>query len=176
MNAWQMLATGRVAMIQDGNWALQDISQMDVDFGVGIIPMLEQPASLVASSWTGIYAETEHPEESWKLLHFLNLDDYQAHLVRVGLWGVSHQTLLTEEGIQQWWNPNVHPDNWLAFETDYKLNYGHVIPNVVGMLPADQMLNQTLSEVWTGARTAEDVLVELTPRLNEILAEEQARA
>jgi multiple sugar transport system substrate-binding protein len=174
MNAWQMLQTGRVAIVLDGNWALQDIAKMEFDFGVGIMPMLKEPASLVGSSWTGVWADTRFPEESWNLLHYLNTDDYQAHLVRVGLWGVSHQTLLTEEGVQKWWDPAVHPENWLPFETDYKLNYGRVIPNVVGALKTDPMITQALAEVWTGVRTAEEVLVELNPLLNQTLAEEQA--
>ncbi|MBI1296704.1 extracellular solute-binding protein [bacterium] len=175
MNAWQMLATGRVAMIQDGNWALQDISKMEFDFGVGVLPIMQQPATVVGSSWTSVYAETAHPDAAWQLFQFLNLDDYQSHLVRVGLWGVSHRTLLTEEGVKSWWDPAVHPENWLPLETDYKLNHGFVYPNVVGTLKTTPMLTQTLTEVWSGARTAEDALKELNPQLNQVLAEEQAK-
>ncbi len=175
MNAWQMLATGRIAIIQDGNWALQDIAKMDFDFGVGVQPMIKDPATVAASSWTGIYADTQYPEQSWRLLHYLNMDEYQAHLVRLGLWGVSHQTLLTPEGVKKWWNPDVHPENWLPLEADYKLNYGHVVPNVVGVLKAGEMLTQELSQVWTGEMTAEALLTDLVPRLNKTLEEEQAK-
>lgn len=175
MDAWQMLSSGRVAMILDGNWALQDISKMGFDFGVGVLPVLQQPGTITGSSWTGIYADTAHPQESWELFRYLNLDDYQAGLVRVGLWGVSHRTLLTEEGVQKWWDPAVHPENWLPLETDYKLNYGHVVPNVVGTLRTAPMITQALADVWIGNRTAEDVLTELTPQLNATLEEEQAK-
>lgn len=174
MNAWQMLATGRIAMIQDGNWALLDLAQMDFDFGVGVLPKLQEPATVTGSSWTGIYADTKFPDESWQLLHYLNLDEYQAHLVRVGLWGVSHQTLLTPEGIKSWWDPDVHPEGWLTLEQDYKFNYGHVIPNTVGLLETTTMLTQELSQVWTGAMTAEALLSDLVPRLNQTLEEERA--
>lgn len=175
MNAWQMLGGGRVAMIQDGNWALQDIAKAGFEFGVGIQPMLSQPASVVGSSWTGIYAKTAHPDEAWQLFRYLNLDDYQVGLVRAGLWGVSHRTLLTPEGVEKWWDDAVHPANWLPLEADYKLNYGHVIPNVIGALKAGPMITQALGEVWIGTRTAEAVLTELNPQLNQVLAEEKAR-
>lgn len=175
MNAWQMMATGRVAVIQDGNWALQDLSQMDMNFGVGVLPVIQQPATVTGSSWTGIYADTPYVDESWALFRYLNLDEYQAHLVRVGLWGVSHQTLLTPEGVETWWDDTVHPENWLPLEADYKLNYGYVLPNIVGTLKTAPMLEQALSEVWIGTRTAEEVLTELTPQLNETLAVEQAK-
>jgi multiple sugar transport system substrate-binding protein len=174
MNAWQMLASGRVAMIQDGNWALQDISKMDMDFGVGVLPVLQQPATITGSSWTGVYSQTQHPEEAWQLFRYLNMDDYQAGLVRVGLWGVSHTTLLTPDGVKKWWDPAVHPENWLPLESDYKFNYGHVYPNVLGTLRAGADLTNGLAEVWIGARTAEEVLTELVPRLNATLADEQA--
>lgn len=174
MNAWQMLATGRIAMIQDGNWALLDLAQMDFDFGVGVLPKLQEPATMTGSSWTGIYADTRFPDESWQLLRYLNLDEYQSHLVRVGLWGVSHQTLLTPEGIETWWDPDVHPEGWLTLEEDYKFNYGHVNPNTVGLLETTTMLTQELSQVWTGAMTAEALLTDLVPRLNQTLEEERA--
>jgi hypothetical protein len=104
----------------------------------------------------------------------LNLDEYQSHLVRVGLWGVSHQTLLTPEGIESWWDDDVHPEGWLTLEEDYKFNYGHVIPNTVGLLETTTMLTQELSQVWTGAMTAEALLTDLVPRLNQTLEEERA--
>jgi multiple sugar transport system substrate-binding protein len=176
MNAWQMLATGRLAMIQDGNWALLDISQMEFDFGVGVLPMMQQPATVTGSSWTGIYANTQHPDESWQLLHYLNQDEYQSHLVRVGLWGVSHQSLLTDEGVESWWDDSVHPEGWLTLEQDYKFNYGHIIPNTVGLLETTTMLTQELSQVWTGAMPAEVLLTDLVPRLNQALEEERAAA
>lgn len=174
MNAWQMLASGRVAIIQDGNWALQDISQLGMDFGVAVLPALKEPASITSSSMTGIYSQTENPEAAWELFRYLNLDEYQAGLIRSGLWGVSHRTLLTPEGIDKWWNPSVHPENWLPLESEYKFNYGHVIPNVLGTLRTGSMLGNGLAEVWIGRRTAQDVLTELTPQLNATLAEEQA--
>lgn len=176
MNAWQLLASGRVAIIMDGNWALQDIAKMGINFSVGVLPMLKEPATVTSSSWTSVYSQTAHPEEAWQLLRYLNSDEYQVGLIKVGLWGVSHQSLLTPEGVEQWWNPEVHPENWLPLETDYKLNYGRVTPNVVGAQRTLGMLNQSLAEVWIGTRTAQDVLTELTPQLNQTLAEEQARA
>jgi ABC-type glycerol-3-phosphate transport system substrate-binding protein len=139
-----------------------------------VLPALQQPGTITSSSWTGIYSQTEHPEESWELFRYLNLDDYQAGLIHIGLWGVSHTTLLTPEGVEQWWNPEVHPDNWLPLEADYKFNYGHVIPNVLGTLRTGSMITNGLAEVWIGTRTAEDVLTELTPQLNQTLADEQA--
>ncbi|MEO8391758.1 MAG: sugar ABC transporter substrate-binding protein [Chloroflexota bacterium] len=175
MSSWQMLASGRVAMIMDGNWALQDIAKMGFEFGVGVLPEIMQPATVASSSRTSIYSKTVHPDEAWQLFRYLNMDEYQSGLIKVGLWGVSHQTLLTPDGVKGWLTPGVHPDNWLPLETEYKLNFGHVVPNVVGMTKTATMITQALADVWTGARTAKDVFTELNPALNQTLADEKAR-
>ena len=38
MNAAQMLQTGRVAMLADGSWALQELAMMDFPVGVAPLP------------------------------------------------------------------------------------------------------------------------------------------
>lgn len=175
MNSWQLLASGRVAIIVDGNWALQDIAKMGFNFSVGVLPILKQPATFASSSWTSVYGATQYPEESWELLRYLNSDEYQVGLVRAGLWGVSHRSLLTPEGVETWWNPEVHPENWLPLETAYKQEFGHVMPNVVGAQRTLGMITQSMAPIWIGGRSAQDVLTELNPQLNQTLADEQAR-
>jgi multiple sugar transport system substrate-binding protein len=175
MSSWQMLASGRVAMVFDGNWALLDISQMGFEFGVGVLPVIQQPATSASSSRTSVYANTTHPDEAWQLFRYLNSDTYQTGLVQIGLWGVSHQTLLTDEGVATWFTEGVHPENWLPLEKEYKFNYGRVVPNVIGMGKAGTMITQAIADVYIGARTAQEVFTELNPQLNQTLADEQAR-
>ena len=40
-NAWEAMASGRVAMLCDGSWALQDISKLGIEFGCGVLPVLK---------------------------------------------------------------------------------------------------------------------------------------
>jgi multiple sugar transport system substrate-binding protein len=54
-------------------------------FRVGVAPLPAGPAGRVTLATTdgfGIYAGTEHPEESWRLLEFLISDDYVMAMAR----------------------------------------------------------------------------------------------
>ncbi len=69
---------GRVAMVEDGSWALKDILS-NADFRVGIAPFPAGPArraTLATTDGFAISATTEHIEEAWELLKFLVGKEY----------------------------------------------------------------------------------------------------
>ncbi|MEZ4666028.1 MAG: extracellular solute-binding protein [Thermomicrobiales bacterium] len=108
MDAWTALATGNVAIIIDGSWALQDISKLDFAFGCGVLPVLAEPATVMLAHCHVISADTDQPEASWSLLQYLSSNEYQLGLCQAGLWLPSHTSLLSEEGQAEWLTPDVH--------------------------------------------------------------------
>ncbi len=69
---------GRVAMVEDGSWALKDILA-NAPFRVGIAPFPTGPAgraTLATTDGFAISAATRHPEEAWELLKFLVSEQY----------------------------------------------------------------------------------------------------
>ena len=67
---------GRLAMVEDGSWALKDILAKS-DFRIGVAPFPSGPARRVTLATTdgfGIYAGTEHPEEAWELIQQFHRD------------------------------------------------------------------------------------------------------
>jgi multiple sugar transport system substrate-binding protein len=78
MSTRQALITGRVAMVEDGSWALKDILA-GADFRVGVAPLPAGPVRRVTLATTdgfGIYAGTRHPDAAWELVRFLISKDY----------------------------------------------------------------------------------------------------
>jgi multiple sugar transport system substrate-binding protein len=74
----QAFSTGKIAMVEDGSWALKDILN-EADFRVGVAPMPAGPVRRVTLATTdgfGIYAGTEHPDAAWELLKFLISKEY----------------------------------------------------------------------------------------------------
>ncbi|MCB9155833.1 MAG: sugar ABC transporter substrate-binding protein [Caldilineaceae bacterium] len=68
----------RVAMIEEGSWALKEILTY-ANFRVGVAPFPAGPEHHVALTTTdgyGIYQNTEHPEEAWELMQFLTSAEY----------------------------------------------------------------------------------------------------
>ncbi len=71
-------AEGRVAMVEDGSWALKDILA-NARFRLGVAPFPAGPARRVTLATTdgfGIYAGTRHPEAAWELVKFLISEEY----------------------------------------------------------------------------------------------------
>ena len=69
---------GRLAMVEDGSWALKDILSR-ANFRVGVAPRPRTPVRRVTLATTdgfGIYSGTKHPEAAWELVKFLISPDY----------------------------------------------------------------------------------------------------
>jgi multiple sugar transport system substrate-binding protein len=63
----------KVAMIEDGSWALRDILE-GAQFRVGVAPLPAGPAGRVTLATTdgfGIFSGTRYPEQAWEFVKFL---------------------------------------------------------------------------------------------------------
>ncbi|TYP77449.1 ABC transporter substrate-binding protein [Paenibacillus methanolicus] len=112
MSAAQMLQTGKIAMLVDGSWALQELSQMNFKVGVGALPKFDQAVTHGQAHLHVASANTKHPEEAWKLVKYLSSEEYQLQNVKAGLWLPNHKSLYTEEGIGKWLTEGVHPEGF----------------------------------------------------------------
>lgn len=68
----------RIAMVEDGSWALKDILA-GADFRVGVAPFPKAPvkrATLATNDGFSIYSGTKHPDAAWELMKFLVSKDY----------------------------------------------------------------------------------------------------
>ena len=78
MGTNQAFVSGRLAMVEDGSWALRDILT-GAQFRVGVAPLPAGPvrkATLATTDGFGIYAGTKHPEAAWELVKFLISKEY----------------------------------------------------------------------------------------------------
>ena len=154
----QMLATGKLGILADGSWALQDIAKLGFKYGCGVLPKLKTAITAGTAHLHVIDKSTKSPDAAWKLLAFLSSDDYQRGLCKVGLWLPSHTSLLTEEGLASWITPGVHPDGYKQIATEYltkNTKYSFLPP---GSSEANQILTSALDPVWVGQKTAAEAL------------------
>lgn len=78
METRQAFTNGKIAMVEDGSWALKDIL-VGSDFRVGIAVMPQGPAKRVTLATTdafGIYSGTRNPEAAWELVKYLISKEY----------------------------------------------------------------------------------------------------
>lgn len=100
----QNLGTGqafvkqRVAMIEDGSWALKTILSA-ANFRVGVAPFPAGPVRRVTPATTdgfGIYAGTKHPEAAWELVKFLISKEYGRAMAKTNFLQPARASLVEE--------------------------------------------------------------------------------
>jgi multiple sugar transport system substrate-binding protein len=94
----QAFIAERVAMVEDGSWALKDILT-GADFRIGIAPFPAGPVRRVTLATTdgfGIYAGTKHPDAAWELLKFLISKDYGRAMARANFLQPARASLVDE--------------------------------------------------------------------------------
>ena len=89
---------GRLAMVEDGSWALKDILAK-ADFRVGLAVFPSGPARRVTLATTdgfGIFAGTKHPEEAWELVKFLASEEFGRAMARANFLQPARASLVDE--------------------------------------------------------------------------------
>lgn len=80
----QAFITEKVAMVEDGSWALKDILS-GARFRIGVAPFPAGPVRKVTLATTdgfGIFAGTKNPEAAWELMKFLISKDFGRAMAR----------------------------------------------------------------------------------------------
>lgn len=85
MSAKQMLQTGKVAMLVDGSWSLQELAASDMNIGMAPLPSYGKVLTTGQAHLHCIAETSKHKDEAWQFLQFLSGMDYQGALVKSGL-------------------------------------------------------------------------------------------
>ena len=88
----------RVAMVEDGSWALKDILS-GADFAVGVAPLPKGPArraTLATTDGFSIYSRCKHPDAAWELMQFLIGEEYGRAMARAHFLQPARYSLVTD--------------------------------------------------------------------------------
>jgi multiple sugar transport system substrate-binding protein len=177
MDQNQMLASGKVAMLADGSWALLDIAKMGFKFGCAVLPKMKEPVTGSLAHLHMIQKKTEQPDAAWQLLAYLSSDDYQRGLCQVGLWLPSHTSLISTDGLATWITAGVHPDGYDLIASKYLRENSQSYYYPAGFQEADQLVTSALDPVWIGDKTVDEAIngSSLIADVNKVLAESKER-
>lgn len=169
MSPAQMLQTGKIAMLVDGSWSLQELSHMNFKVGMGVLPKFKDAVTHGQAHLHVASAHTKHPEEAWKLIKFLSSEEYQLQNVKAGLWLPNHKSLYTEEGIQKWLTAGVHPDGFkdmIPYFTSSK-------PYPYALLSSQKIQEDTTAELdkfFIGNQSVDDTVKNIETLANKDIA------
>lgn len=168
MSPAQMLQTGRVAMLVDGSWALQELAQMGFPVGIGVLPVMQRPVTCGQAHLHSAWSKTEYPEEAWKLVKFLSSREYQTSLVRSGLWLPNYVDMYEKENLHIWMNPEVYPEGFEHI-VDYFTVYEELWPAVMCPSEALDIIIEELDNVFYGGQDIDEVTARMKKRVDPIL-------
>jgi multiple sugar transport system substrate-binding protein len=168
----QAFITQKIAMVEDGSWALKDILER-ADFRVGVAPFPTGPKKHVTLATTdgyGIYAGTKHPDEAWELLKFLVSKDYGRAMARTHLLQPARSSLIPEwvEMIQQEYPEKTKEVDIGAFADGQIKGYSvtaEIFPNMVGVV---ETAKETWDQIFTFGRIPVTEMREVCKKIEEI--------
>lgn len=114
MTSKQMLQTGKVAILIDGSWSMQELADTGMNVGIAPMPSYARVTTTGQAHVHSISTTSKHKEEAWKFLKFLAGYDYLGAVCHTGLWMPNRISFYKEENLDKWMNPDIHGE-------DYKL-------------------------------------------------------
>ena len=175
MSANQMLQTGKVAMLVDGSWSLQELSTLGFNVGITRLPNFGVDTTTAQAHQHAIYAQTKHPDEAWEFLKFLSGMDYQGQLCKEGLWLPNRISMWEEgeNGLDGWYDEERLGTDYLSM-IEY-LRDSHVQePALSPTSKTEDILKEELDMFFLEDQDVQVTLDNIETRWNEALAEATA--
>jgi multiple sugar transport system substrate-binding protein len=164
-----LFESGTVAMAYFGSWMLSELGGNDyvaANCDLAVLPSGRDGKR--ASTYNGLgwvaSANTNHPEEAWKLLEFFSREDVQRKLSQSGI------AISAYNGTAGAWT-NHNPRFNLKAYTD-QIPVGVFYPYSKNAVVWHNMTDEKLRDAWNGTRTVPVVCADIAASMNRMLAEE----
>lgn len=167
MSANQMLQTGRVAMLIDGSWALQELASIGFPVDMAPIPYFKTPTNIAQAHLHCISARSPHQDESWEFLKFLSGMNYQGALVKSGLWMPNRISMYEDAAVNEWFDPAVHGSykQMLGYFKDAKVQ----VSALQKSSQCSDILTEETDKFFKDGQATEATVENLQTRINEVL-------
>ncbi|AGE22476.1 MULTISPECIES: ABC transporter substrate-binding protein [Geobacillus] len=172
MRPTQMLQTGKIGMLIDGSWSLQELASMKFPVGVAPLPKFKEAVTHGQAHVHAVSAKTKYPKEAWKLVSFLSSEEYQIQLVKEGLWMPNRKALYTNEGIKKWYNKEVHPEGFEKMVTYFE--NAKPYPNAfLSNNKITSIITEELDKFYYNGESLDKVVERIDNRSNEELRKQR---
>ena len=164
--------TGRVAMVEDGSWALKDILA-NSDFRVGVAPFPAGPVRRVTLATTdgfGIYSGTKHPDEAWELVKFLMSKEYGRAMARANFLQPARASLVEEWAgfIRDEFPEKARDVDIAAFADGHVKNYSVTAEVFADMNLAKRLAYDAWDRIFTLGQTPVEYMKTVCSQIQEV--------
>lgn len=172
------LGSKKVVMATDGQWNVGTFLGPSADFayGVGVLPVMEEPVTICTGGPNVVFSTTDHPEEAMEWLKWYYQEENSWSLIEAGTWMPILESWYTEEDkIDQWIsNPNFpEKEMYRSAVVDYAKDYSRSTAwyYVNGTEEFNATLDTAFSAVWSGDMTMEEAIESHLSELEDIFLE-----
>lgn len=162
MGTSQAFSAGRLAMVEDGSWALKPILST-AKFRVGVVPFPKGPdrrATLATTDGFGIFAGTRHPEAAWELMKFLISKDYGRAMAEAHLLQPARFSLIDEwtKFIRSEYPKQAAGMDIAAFAEGHQRGYSVIAETFSNMSDARRIVYEAWDQIFTLGRSGVDAM------------------
>jgi multiple sugar transport system substrate-binding protein len=153
MSTSQAFINQKVAMVEDGSWALKNILD-GASFRIGVAPFPRGPARQVTLGTTdgfGIFAGTKYPQQAWEFLKFLVSKDYGRAMAQAHFLQPARTSLVPEwvDAIRQQYPEKAKDINLEAFADGQIKGYSVTVEHFPNMVGVGQIAKDAWDQIFT---------------------------
>jgi len=162
----------RVAMVEDGSWALKDILEL-APFRVGVTTFPAGPVRRVTLATTdayAIYAGTKHPEAAWELVKFLTGREYGRAMATAHLLQPARASLIEEwaEIIRQSYPTQAEGLDLGAFADGHLQGYSVTAEIFANMEDARRIAQAAWEQIFTLGQAPVEVMRQVSDEIQAL--------
>ena len=163
------LIAGTCAMTTNGAWnvgtCLASARDEGLNYGVGVLPYMKEKVTICTGGPHVVFSQTKYPQEAMEWIKWYMQEENSWALIESGIWMPILEKWYTDEAFTRKWidNPNFPEyEEYKSAVVDYARDYSrstswYYVNNTVDF---NALLGSLLGEVWTGNKTAEEVITE----------------
>lgn len=167
------LQSKKVAMVIDGSWNHLDLSKANINWGVGVLPVLKDYKTFFLGGSLIIFKSSKHPEEAWEFSKFLT-DPQNVLELHQGLWMPQLKQWYEDPKLVDSWANEELPGRPAGFQDAVmRSTYEHAEPsaenNVRNFVEIDAAVTAGLDQVWLGTKTAAEAMKEVEAKVKPLI-------
>jgi multiple sugar transport system substrate-binding protein len=161
----------KVAMVEDGSWALKDILT-GAGFRVGVAPFPRGPVAqvtLATNDGFAIYANSEYPDAAWELVKFLVSKDYGRAMARANFLQPARYSLVNEwvEFIREEFPEKTEDMDIAVFADGHVNGYSVTTEILANMDEARQLADEAWEEIFTLGQRGVEYMEQVCQEIRE---------
>jgi multiple sugar transport system substrate-binding protein len=177
MGTQQAFISGKVAMAEDGSWALKNILS-NANFRIGVAPFPAGPVQRVTLSTTdgfGIYKGTHYPQASWELMKFLISDDYGKAMAKANFLQPARASLVQDwiRYIRQEFPAKTEEMNIAVFAEGHIQGYSVVAEIFPNMVEAKRLVYSAWDQIFLLGEQPVSLMKDIAQQVEEAQKETQ---